>query len=449
MAGGIGRGVGSGILVGLGAWLGISLAAAAQTLPQDAVDKHLGVNTCSGSTCHGSAAPWRTSDVEQNEYITWSQKDKHAKAYAALSSERGKRIARNLGIGDATKATICLSCHTDYVAEDKRGRNYDMANGVGCEACHGGGERFLGVHVSGLGTHADNVKAGMYPTEDPVARAKLCLSCHFGNSSKFVTHRIMGAGHPRMPFELDTFTAIEPAHYRIDDDYKRRKVVANGVKTWAVGQAMQVAAFLDGLVDPKRDTHGVFPELVFFDCQACHHAMNTPRWEARASTGLPPGTPRLNDANLIMLRVIANRTDPALGAKLREQTLALHRASTEGTEAMINAAKALRVTVGDLIGKFAARNFAKDDMAALLAAVVQDGIQAGDYVDYSGAEQATMALGTIVAALKTAGDVDQTQYTALKAALDKCYEATAKDDAYQPRTFVAALQEVNAAIPKF
>jgi hypothetical protein len=449
MASGIGRRVGSGVLVTLGVWLGFSLATEAASLPQESPDKHLGVNTCSGSTCHGSAAPWRTSNVEQNEYITWSQKDKHAKAFTALSSERGKRIASNLGLGDATKASICLSCHTDYVSEDKRGRNFELANGVGCEACHGGGERFLGVHVSGLGTHADNVKAGMYPTEEPIARAKLCLSCHFGDSTKFVTHRIMGAGHPRMPFELDTFTAVEPAHYRIDEDYLRRKQVANGVKTWAIGQAMQVATVLDGLVDPKRNTHGIFPELVFFDCQACHHAMSTPRWEPRASTGLPPGTPRLNDASLIMLRVITNRVDPAAGAKLRDETLALHKASTEGTEATIAAAKTLRATVGDLIDKFAGRTFGKDDMQALLAGVAQDGIQAGDYVDYSGAEQATMALGSIVAALKSSGAVDQNQYASLKTALDKCYDAVAKDDSYQPRTFVAALQDLNAAIPKF
>ena len=54
-------------------------------------------------------------------------------------------------------------------------------------------------------THAGNVARGLYPTSDPVAQARLCLSCHFGNRDKFVTHRMMGAGHPRMSFELETF----------------------------------------------------------------------------------------------------------------------------------------------------------------------------------------------------------------------------------------------------
>jgi hypothetical protein len=60
----------------------------------------------------------------------------------------------------------------------------------------------------------------MYPTEQPEVRAKLCLSCHFGTEDKFATHRIMGAGHPRISFELDTFTEIQPAHFRVDEDYK-------------------------------------------------------------------------------------------------------------------------------------------------------------------------------------------------------------------------------------
>ena len=74
----------------------------------------------------------------------------------------------------------------------------------------------------------------MYPTDQPVARAQLCLSCHFGTEqNKFVTHRIMGAGHPRMSFELDTFTAIQPAHYIADKDYAERKGAPNGVQSRA------------------------------------------------------------------------------------------------------------------------------------------------------------------------------------------------------------------------
>ena len=251
----------------------ISGAVAGTVLPQNASDIHLGVTSCAGSTCHGATTPWAGSTVLQNEYMTWEQYDPHSKAYSVLMNKTSKKIAANLGIGKAHEAKICLDCHADNVSENKRGRVFQISDGVGCEACHGGGQRWLGLHVSGVGTHEDNVKAGLYPTEDPVKRAELCISCHFGDETKFVTHRIMGAGHPRMSFELDTFTAIQPAHYKIDSDYRKRKKVANGIQTWAIGQAMSLERRMDAVLDPKRNRDGLFPELVLFDCQACHHSI--------------------------------------------------------------------------------------------------------------------------------------------------------------------------------
>ena len=422
-------------------------AADAATLPQYSPDKHIGVTTCAGSTGHGSAAPWKNSSVQQNEYITWEQKDKHAKAYAALKSDRAARITRNLGLKAATEEPVCLNCHADNIPVADRGKPFNIADGVSCEACHGGAEHWLGVHVSGVGSHADNVKAGMYPTDDPVARANLCMSCHIGIASKYVTHRMMGAGHPRMPFELDTFTAIEPAHYKVDDDYRKRKHAPNGVQVWAIGQAEAVSHVLDGLVDPKRNHDGIFPEMTFFDCFACHHPMSQLRWEPRASTGLGPGIPRLNDANLVMLRVIAQTVDPGLGSKLAQETKALHQASVQGQDATVAAAKALKATTAGLVEKFAQHQFGRSDMSALLSGLVKEGTS-GEYVNYMAAEQATMALGSIVAAMRTSSLIDEAQYKTMKTALDKCYDAVAKDEQYSPATYRTALETFASTIPK-
>ena len=435
-------------LLAAGALLGVT-AAEAQTLPQYGTDAHLGVGTCGGSTCHGAVQPWKNSVVLQNEYVTWSQKDSHSKAYQALLSEKGKRIAANLGLPNANEQKVCLDCHANNVPANLRSKTFNIADGVGCESCHGGAVRWLGQHVSGTAGHAENVALGMYPTENPVARAKLCLSCHVGNDQKFVTHRMMGAGHPRMSFELDTFTATMPAHFRFDDDYFKRKRVVNGVQTWAIGQAIQVQSIMDGMLDPKRNRDGIFPELTFFDCHACHHPMSNVRWQARAGTGLGPGVPRLNDANLVMLRVIAARVSPELGSRLRTETLALHSASLQGTEATTAAARAVRTTAGALADAFAKHTFSRDDFAALLNGVLSEGIKAGEYVDYMSAEQATMAVSAIVTAMQRAGMINDAQHKTLTAALDKAYDAVAKDEAYQPKTFTAALQGIEAAIPKF
>lgn len=435
----------SGICVLAG--VGGAVPAMAQTLPQFGDATHLGVTSCAGSTCHGAVEPFKNSNVMQNEYVVWSQKDRHAKAYKILFDERSVRIAKNLGLPNAHTAPECLNCHANNVADAHRGRQFQISDGVGCEACHGGASGWLGVHISG-GSHQDNLKAGLYPTNDPIARAKLCLSCHVGAAKdKFVTHRIMGAGHPRIAFELDTFTAIEPAHYIVDKDYVTRKGQPNGVQIWAIGQAMQLTEILDAYLDPKRNPEGLYPELVFFDCHACHHPMSNVRWEPRASTGLGPGVIKFNDANALMLRVIAERMDPGAGKALGEHMLALHKAMTESRQKSMAEAQQVRDIAKSLVDKFASHDFSREDVRSLAVAVVNDGLNKNDYVDYAAAEQATMALSSIINAMKNLGMVTDAQFKASNTSLNKLYDATAKDEEYRPGTFLAALREFQQTIP--
>jgi len=139
--------------------------AQAQPLPQDAPFKHLGVATCGGSTCHGAVEPFKQSNVLQNEYVTWTQKDKHAAAYKILLNERSQRIAKNLGLAKpAHEAPECLNCHAHFPKEDMRGPQFQLSDGVACEACHGGAAGWLGPHVANRGNHAENIAAGLYPT---------------------------------------------------------------------------------------------------------------------------------------------------------------------------------------------------------------------------------------------------------------------------------------------
>lgn len=427
--------------------LAASVTAEGQLLPFKDKDIHMGVATCAGSTCHGAVEALSGIGILQNEFITWQRNDKHAKAYQVLLSERSKRIARNLGLKSAETAPLCLDCHADNVPTERRHRTFQISDGVTCEACHGGAGRWIGTHISASATHKVNVENGLYPSADPMSRAKLCLSCHFGDETRFVTHRIMGAGHPRMSFELDTFTAIQPAHFVADKDYRDRKGSWNGVQVWAIGQAMSLDILLDALVDPVRGRDGIFPELVLFDCYSCHHKMSNLRWQARDSIGLGPGIPRISDANMLMLRVIADRVDSALGAEFAQRSIALHKSTREGSYGdMLDAAKGLKKVVNNLMGKFAEHAFGKADMQALLSGVVANGL-AGEYRDYPGAEQATMALSAIVDAMFRAGDIDNGKFDALNAALEKCYKAVEKDEEYQPAAFVAALNQFKAAVP--
>ena len=397
-------------------------------------------------TCHGAVEPFKNSNVEQNEYITWSRKDPHAKAYKVLLEERSQRMARNLGLPDAHTADICLDCHADNVDAARRGRQFQMADGVGCEACHGGSSGWLGIHISGA-SHADNLKAGLYPTEDPVARAELCLSCHYGNNQKFVSHRLMGAGHPRIGFELDTFTATQPAHFVIDKDYVQRKFQPNGVQIWAIGQAMSLARTMESMLDAKLNPNSVFPELVFFDCHACHHPMSDLKWNPRPSTGLGPGMIKLNDANAIMLRIAAARAAPELARSLGEKMRGLHRAVTQNREETRRLAGEIRTLSRQLVGVFGKRDFGAEDMRALLAGIAASG-NGGDFFDYAVAEQATMAIGSILSAMRAGGHVPEDGYKRMNDALQRMFAAVAKDEAFRPGTYRAALRDFEQTIPR-
>ena len=142
---------------------------------------------------------------------------------------------------------------------------------------------------------------------------------------------------------------------------------------------------------------------------------------------------------MIMLRVIASHVDAALGNALKAQTTKLHTASTQGADGTTAAAKEMLDTVNKLVSKFSSHNFAKKDMDALLNGVIGEGLK-GEFVDYATAEQATMTMGSIVNAMRTAKVINDAQYKAISDALNGAYDATAKDEAYKPAAFVDALR---------
>jgi hypothetical protein len=403
---------------------------------QDTEVIHLGVQTCAASTCHGAVQPWQNSVVLQNEFITWSTHDSHSTAYQALLSDRGKRIAARLGIGPAENAAMCLDCHTDNVAPEKRGKNFDIADGVGCESCHGGAENWLGIHVSGVSSRPDLVAAGMYPTQDPVARAELCMGCHQPNSDRLVSHRLLSAGHPRLAFELDTFTVNQPAHVRVDEDYRQRKPAHDNAKLWAIGQAVAARTQLRALAQSMSRKAGLFPELAFFECGSCHHPFDSAQWQPQPGVGLGPGEPQLYDANLVMLRAIAATLDPETASSLTNQTRALHRATRQGAAAVARAANALADTVSAFGERLESQPLDRNTLRATLETLTSRQ-HAADYADFGAAEQTTMAVASILESLGESAD---------GGALDRLYETTQSPARFNSRGFVEALGQLRNSL---
>lgn len=423
--------------------LPLAAARADSAAARISADVHLGVASCANSVCHGATETSSKAKVQMNEFAVWQEFDPHAKSYQTLVSAESQAIAKKLGLGPAEQAKVCLDCHVDHVAEDRRGEKFQVDDGIGCEACHGGAERWIASHVEA--SHADNLAAGMYPTEDPVQRAALCLSCHAGSRDRMITHRIMGAGHPRLSFELDTFTWLHP-HYTVDDDYEQRKGRYDGVRDWGVGQASAAINALDILLDPKAGWHGIFPELVLFDCHACHRPMSSKAWGPRQGTGLGPGVVRLNDANLLMFRHVLAAVDGAAARQVFEGSRRLHQATTQDREQALTAARALREMLLALRERTKAAEFPAESLGVILASVLADA-ERGEYRDYAAAEQAAMAVQSVVVAYEGAGLLDEDAAKRMQARVDALYATVENDERWSMGKFTEALRAARAAAP--
>jgi hypothetical protein len=347
-------------------------------------------------------------------------------------------MARALGLPDAASQKACLDCHADNVPADMRGTRFQISDGVSCEACHGGASAWLGSHISGA-SHQANIAAGLYPTDQPAARAAKCLSCHLGDAQHRLDHRIYGAGHPRLAFELDTFTAIQPAHFVVDAGYVQRKGKVTDAQVWATGQAVSLVRRMDQLLDPKSAPHGFWPEFAFFDCQSCHHEYGS--YARPTSTGLGPGTVKFNDSNELMLKIAASRIAPSAANALGVHMLALNQATQSDWGAVQREAAGVKQIAQGLVNQFATHDFTGPEVRALIDALIAVGAADID-AEFSHDEQITTALEALTTGLKASGDVDAAQGERIAGAMTAVYAAFTSDKAVKHEDFVKALRDL-------
>ncbi len=436
------------------AWC-VGICVHAQTTPQTALNdtmRHEGVMSCSGSTCH-SRQEATGIVVRQNEILTWrdgaSTTGAHTRAYETLLGERAEAIVTRMGYqSPATEAKECISCHTANISPTQRGHKFNVKDGVGCESCHGASERWLDGHFKGA-SHKTNISRGLFPLEDAKTRAGVCLSCHMGSEEvgQFVNHRMMAAGHPRISFELDLFTALQ-SHHSEDVDYYGRKKVQTGVRIWAIGQAMTLKRQLQLFENPQLNKDGIFPELVFFDCLACHRQISEkPKWQpsARQNPGRPDlrGTLKFNDASMIMLLATAKQIAPDLARNFDMQVNDFHASlNYNGRSQAIN----LLMTSADaLIAKIEITEFTKRQTLDILNIVVTEALNRR-YTDYVAAEQAVMAVDTLLSSMIAANQVARVDVTDMRTEINIAYDAVEYPNNYNQDQLTQALEVLHARL---
>src|SRR5499427_1597839 len=207
----------SSALAAAAALFAFTLTLSSQLKKSEDPQRYVGPGSCAATACHGSVKPVAGSRILQTEYSTWILQDKHSRAYQVLTGDVGERMARILKLGaKAEDAPKCLACHALYTTPDQRGRAFEISEGVSCENCHGPAQAWLGQHTEHESPekHAKSVSLGMADTRDVVHRAEKCLTCHLGTAQKFVDHEMIAAGHPDLFFELDSFSAVMPRHWK-------------------------------------------------------------------------------------------------------------------------------------------------------------------------------------------------------------------------------------------
>ena len=386
--------------------------------------QRLGVASCAQSFCHGSAKPLAATRVQQNEYITWLNFDPHARAYATLRNAKSRAIAQRLGLGDAYEEKVCLDCHTDFVPRADRGPKFQVDDGIGCETCHGSASRWIAPHHSGADkSHASNLEHGLVALERPETRAEVCMSCHLGSRSRFASHTMMAAGHPRLSFELDTFTEI----WRTSggrEHYRRDSGAGVGSRTWLRGLVKSATVRLD-LIESHGKGQGVMPEFAVYNCYACHRQMRVEAWAGPQPDDLAPGSLRFDDSALRVLIAAFDGAKRSIAQQLRAATRQWQK-SLNNPQQLAIAQQNLRRVLAAGSGEIAGMNFSAVQSKAMLDSLVA-AAQRGEFPDYASAEQAAMAIVLLMA--------DSGSDTRRRPDIDKLFRALEDDSRFDPKVF--------------
>ncbi len=419
------------------------LGAAAET--RSASPQYIGSGSCGASACHGSIQPRSATRVLQNEYSTWIASDKHAQAYKALTDPLGQQIGAVLKLPEPPeKSQRCLACHALSVTPAERAREFDLAEGVGCESCHGPASLWLGPHIQATADHRKMVALGLIDNRDLAVRAAKCLTCHLGAPGMNVDHELIAAGHPDLTFELDSFTAVEPPHWVEKTPDGSPADPPFGVKAWAVGQMVELQQSMLRVSGHAKS--GPWPEFSEMDCVTCHHALTGPgSWRQQAGfQGHRPGDPAYNLSRYVLLKHFAAEVDPGLNDRLaieigRVNTLVTGMSADRA--AVQSAANRAAELAGQMVPGIRDAPYDSARTERLLRSITGD----ADAIAFAGertAEQATMTVDSLYIAEAKADSPNP----ATRQAIDGLFHLVDNPSAYNGPQFAAQMKRVRGTL---
>jgi len=420
--------------------------------------KYIGPGSCAATSCHGSVKPVPGSRILQNEYSTWIIKDKHSRAYQALTGDIGERIARILKLNaKAEEAPKCLACHALYTTPEQRGRPFELSEGVSCENCHGPASAWLGPHTTRDWPLEKSVALGMNDTRNVIHRTDKCLECHLGTKDKFVDHEMIAAGHPDLFFELDSFSAVMPRHWKSPRESAPEKPVEDaawaGVRDWSTGQAVQLRAEMERLTwrakGERFDKKDIWPEYSELSCFACHHALGSAKdsWrQAHGFAGRRPGDPAWNSSRYAVFRLLAQQIDSESAQELDRRLLEMSDEMSKlnpDRNTIAASASAAAPIAQRFAERLAAMQYDRAMVLRMLQRIPEDA-ESISLADERAAEQAAMAMDSLYIAYSKDAKPDNADD--VRAAINVLFHQLENPSAYNADQFASSLRRIGAIL---
>lgn len=404
-----------------------------------------GAGSCSSTACHGGVTPRTVNRVFQNEFSTWILNDRHARAYSLLLEPRSAQIAKNLRIERAERSARCLACHALNVAPELQTKTFDLTDGVSCESCHGPAEGWLSEHTRKDWKHEDSIKRGMVDLRDVVHRAEKCSNCHLGNEEKSVDHELIAAGHPDLFFELDTFSALMPAHWNEQSWMEQRERDPwFATRAWAVSQAVALRDFMRLIA--SRQKNQPWPDFSQYECYACHHDLVLPSWRQARGYSAVAGRPTWNPSRYLILKHLA-RVASLEEAKALDGDLAnignLLSNSAHDREKIAAAATGVAERADRLARSIARMPIDQEVTLGLIRSIAGDGQE----IALGGVRSVEQAAMTLESLFNTySRSVKDANPQAVKEALKKLFDDLEQPRNFEPKRFASRLQEVRRVL---
>ena len=95
--------------------------------------------------------------------------------------------------------------------------------------------------------------------------------------------------------------------------------------------------------------------------------------------------------------------------------------------------------------KFNEYNFQVTDMSKMLNTIIDNALN-GNYIDYPVAEQASMAIGSIIKGMSDLGAIDKNKIKIVNDSLEKIYTAVDDPEKFEPKSFIASLKNFRNSV---